>query len=244
MKRRHRRAGHALLGLTAAVGLLGAAFLLYVEDHYTAEAAALEALKGTEAVAVTETEEGFLFDGPGTGTALIFYPGAKVDSAAYAPLMAELAGEGVDCFLMEPPFRLAFFGVDRAKDVMEQYTYDRWYIGGHSLGGAMAASYAADHPEGLDGLVLLAAYPTAPLKEENFSALTVWGSEDGVLSRDKLEAGMSFLPSYHTALEIAGGNHAWFGAYGEQTGDGAASISREEQWAQTVSAVIALTEKT
>jgi len=224
----------------ACLLVLAAAFLCYAGDFYHADAAALEALNGNGRVQVAREKDGYFFDGPGSDAAFIFYPGAKVECAAYAPLMSALAEAGIDCFLVDMPFNLAFFGLDRADRVMERYGYARWYLGGHSLGGAMAASYAAKNLERLDGLALLAAYPTSSLKAEDFTVLSVYGSEDGVLSREKLSAGADYMPEDFTQLEIPGGNHAWFGSYGEQDGDGRAAITHEDQWAATVQAMAAM----
>ena len=109
---------------------------------------------------VEKTEYGWFLDGPSEENALIFYPGAKVEETAYAPILHRFAEEGMDVCLVKMPFRLAFFGISKASDVMAQYEYENWYIGGHSLGGAMSAVYAADHGDELKGIVLLAAYAT------------------------------------------------------------------------------------
>lgn len=229
-----------LISACVLLGVLAALAAWYVNDYYRADAEAAKYLLGGDGVTVTETEEGWFFDGPGDGVALIFYPGAKVECTAYAPLMHGLAGRGVDCFLVEMPMNLAIFGTNRAGSVMEEYSYNRWYLAGHSLGGAMAASYASGHLEQLDGVILLAAYPTGSLQGEDFAVLSVYGSEDQVLNRDKLEAGRAYMPEDYTEVCIQGGNHAWFGSYGEQKGDGEALISREAQWEQTLDAVVML----
>jgi pimeloyl-ACP methyl ester carboxylesterase len=130
------------------------------------------------------------------------------------------------------PFRLAVFGVNRADQVMAQHDYGHWYIGGHSLGGAMAASYASTHNSQLSGVFMLAAYPTKPLAE-NMKALMIYGSEDGVLNMSKLEAAIRNLPDSGEVYVIEGGNHAQFGNYGAQAGDGHAVISSEEQQQRT-----------
>ena len=111
---------------------------------------------------------------------------------------------------------------------MAEYEYEDWYLSGHSLGGAMAASYAADNGENLDGLVLLAAYSTVELPE-HLSVVSIYGSEDKVLNMESFEQGRGYMPEDYTELCIEGGNHAWFAYYGEQDGDGTASITREEQ---------------
>ena len=124
-------------------------------------------------------------------------------------------------------------------DVQAQYAYDRWYLGGHSLGGACAALYAADHPGELTGLVLLAAYATKPLGED-ILVLELHGSEDLVLNRSALEKGRQYLPASARSEELVGGNHAQFGYYGPQKGDGVPTVSREEQIAWTAARVEAL----
>lgn len=191
-----------------------------------------------DSVLVTEMPDGLYLDGPGDETALIFYPGAKVEYTAYLPLLSELADQGIDCFLVKMPCNLAIFGQNKAKKIMDSYEYDHWYLSGHSLGGAMAASYASGHLESLNGLVLLAAYPTKSLKSDSFSVLSLYGSEDGVLNMEKVEEGNSYMPTDYAEICIESGNHAQFGNYGEQKGDHAAKISREEQQAQTVEAIL------
>ena len=129
---------------------------------------------------------------------------------------------------------MAFLGKNKAEDIINSYAYESWYMSGHSLGGAMAADYAAEHLEMLDGLVLLAAYPTKELKADDFSALCLYGSEDGVLNMEKVEKGREYMPSAYVEVCINGGNHAQFGNYGNQKGDKTAAISRIEQQEQTI----------
>ncbi len=92
----------------------------------------------------------------------------------------------------------------------------------------MAANYAASHGDQLTGLILLAAYPTKPL-DKALLEISIYGSEDGVLNMGKIEAGKAYAPEDYREYVIAGGNHAQFGNYGEQRGDGSAAISSEEQ---------------
>ena len=222
----------------ALLCLCAAAFLLFALDYYRADASAEAALRSDALVRVERTEHGWFFDGPERDDALIFYPGAKVEAAAYAPLLRRVAAGGTDVFLVEMPLRFAFLGMDRAEEVMAEHDYARWAIGGHSLGGAVAANYVSAHPGVFDALVLCAAYPTKPLGE--LREISLSGSEDGVLNRAKLEAGRAFAPPESAELVIEGGNHARFGSYGEQRGDGEASISAEEQ--QTIAAAFILSE--
>ena len=217
--------------------LLIISFFLYTGNYYHADETAAAALEADETVAVTETEFGWLFDGPSDSDCLIFYPGAKVEETAYAPLLHSLAAEGMDVCLVKMPFRLAVFGMNKADDLMAEYDYTHWYIGGHSLGGAIAADYAASHGQQLTGVVLLAAYATKPL-DDHLLVTSIYGSEDEVLNMKKLEEGDQYLPANAGRYRIEGGNHAQFGNYGPQQGDGEAAITPEEQQAQTVKLII------
>ena len=160
-----------------------------------------------------------------------------MEETAYAPLLHSLAAEGMDVCLVKMPFRLAIFGMNKADDLMAEYDYTHWYIGGHSLGGAIAADYAASHGQQLTGVVLLAAYATKPL-DDHLLVTSIYGSEDEVLNMKKLEEGDQYLPASAGRYRIEGGNHAQFGNYGPQQGDGEAVITPEEQQAQTVKLII------
>ena len=138
------------------------------------------------------------------------------------------------------PCNLAVLDMNAADGIPERFSeVTDWYIGGHSLGGAMAASYAAKHTDELDGLVLLAAYSTADLTNSGLRVYAAYGSEDGVLNREKYEADRTNLPQDTTETIIDGGCHAGFGSYGAQKGDGAPVISAEEQQQQTADALAA-----
>ena len=166
-------------------------FLIYTEIFYHADLSSLTKLKSDNHVSVTQTDYGWLFDGPSECDALIFYPGAKVEETSYAPLLHHLAEQGMDVCLVKMPFRLAFFGMNKADQLIAMYDYEHWYIGGHSLGGAMAANYAAEHPVQLTGVVLLASYPTKTL-DNSLMLMSIYGSEDGVLNMTKIAEGEQY----------------------------------------------------
>ena len=217
--------------------LLAGSFLVYAGIFYHADATALAALESDDAVSVTPASYGWFFDGPSAEDVLIFYPGAKVEETAYAPLLHELAGKGMDVCLVKMPFRFAFFGTDKADAVIRMYDYEHCYIGGHSLGGAMAAEFAAGHSDQLTGLILLAAFPTKQISDELLE-ISIYGSEDRVLNMAKIEAGRALAPADYFEYRIEGGNHAQFGNYGVQKGDGAAAITGPEQQQSTVDFII------
>ncbi len=228
--------------LTGLILIVVLAAVFYVNDYYHSDECVKEYLRGDGQTAVSETEDGLFVDGPGEEDAIIFYPGAKVEYTAYLPLFYELAGLGIDCFLVKMPCNLAILGQNKAEGIMDAYEYKHWYLSGHSLGGAMAASYAAGHPEALDGLILLAAYPTKDLAGGPVSVLSAYGSEDGVLNMEKLVEGRRFMPQEYTEICIQGGNHAGFGNYGKQKGDGEARISPDEQQKQTIDAIMQMVD--
>ena len=219
--------------LLAAVIL---AWYLYTADYYRADGIALQAMKSDE-IRIERTDYGWYFDGPSETDALVFYPGAKVEETAYAPLLRRLAEDGIDVCLVRMPFHLAIFGLNAAERVMKEHASDRWYIGGHSLGGAMSAVFAEKHD--LDGVILLAAYPTGPVEEP---ILLLRGSEDGVLNLDRVSSASEFGDVKEYVLD--GGNHAQFGNYGPQKGDGVPAITAEEQQDETVRLILKWMEYT
>lgn len=221
----------------ALLCVIAALCIWYVNDYYHVTNKE-NALSSTDAVQVSKTDFGYMFDGSGETSALIFYPGAKVEDLAYADLLKRIAENGTDCFLVHMPCNLAFFGKNSADKVMSLYDYEHWYLAGHSLGGAMAAYYAADNPDNLEGLIFLAAYSTKDLSKTDLSVLSLYGSEDKVVNTQKIEQGRALMPNTYEEFVIEGGNHAGFGDYGKQSGDGEAAISGSEQKEQTAAKII------
>ncbi|GIP59819.1 alpha/beta hydrolase [Paenibacillus woosongensis] len=211
--------------------LAAGAFYVYTLDYYRADEAALQAMAGEENSIVTKDKMWIFYpEQQASDTALIFYPGGKVEAAAYAPLLKQLSQQGITCVLMQMPFNLAVFDMNAADRVFGQLPeVKHWYIGGHSLGGAMASSYTGKNAGRLEGMILLGAYSVGATE---LPTLAIYGSEDMILNTAKLED----TPNQHV---IEGGNHAYFGNYGEQDGDGAASITREEQQRQAVENIMA-----
>ena len=225
-------------GLLALAGILAAlllAFGLYFGNYYHADKTAQQAMKSSRTVKVKQTAEGYLFDGPAKKNAIIFYPGAKVETTAYAPLLKQIASQEADVFLVDMPLHMAFFGLNKADNIRASYHYQNWYMSGHSLGAAMAARYSADHLKDYRGLIMLAGYPTKDLHAANFSVLSIYGSKDG--NAKMLQKNPQYLPKDYTKQVIKGGNHAQFGNNGRQKGDGQATISRKAQQQATTQAV-------
>lgn len=231
-RRKAVRIAAALILLLAAVGCG-----LYLSDFYPADETALAALEPDGEVTILSEKDTTVFlPSDGADCGFVFYPGGKVEHTAYAPLLRELAEQGVLCVLTEMPFRLAVLDVNAAEGIPERYpAITDWYIGGHSLGGSMAAVHAADQADLYEGLVLLASYSTEDLRETDLRVLSVYGSEDGVLNFEKYSEYRSNLPDSTVESVVDGGNHACFGSYGPQDGDGKPEITAERQIETTVS---------
>jgi len=219
---RMKLAKKTFLIIMAILILLVGAFYIYTLDYYRADEETLHAMSSSDSsierfgrITVFNPKEE-----TDSNTGFIFYPGGKVEAIAYAPLLKQLANQGITCVLVKMPFNLAVFDINACDKALSRVSnVSRWYLAGHSLGGAMASSYVDNNSDHLEGLILLGAYP---INNEDIPTLVVYGSEDLGLDISKLS---------HTknVFKIFGGNHAYFGNYGEQKGDGTASISRQTQ---------------
>ena len=228
----YRKIKKGLMIALAVLLVFTAVFGIYAGDYYHAD---LDAIQNNslrmDYERMERLEDGSLVFYPATyDSAVIFYPGGKVEVLAYIPLMESLAEEGVLTVLMPMPFNLAVLAKNAAEGIPEQFPeVQDWYMAGHSLGGSMAASFAAENTAWVDGLILLAAYSTDPVV---LPVLSIYGSNDGVMNPEKYRQYRPNLPEL-TEQIIDGGNHAGFAFYGPQEGDGESSISREEQITRT-----------
>ena len=230
--------------LPLAVILLLGGFLLWASTPAGPMPEALAALESDDAVQV-ETEPWLIFsplaENPTEG--LVLYPGGRVDPRSYAPAAHALAEKGYLVVIVPMPLNLAVFAPDRASEVMAAFPeIGRWALGGHSLGGAMSAHYVYQNPDAVQGLVLWASYPSSSEDLAGYSTAvtSISATNDGLATPDKIAASRPLLPPDTGWVAIEGGNHAQFGWYGPQAGDGTATISREEQQGQIVAATLAL----
>jgi pimeloyl-ACP methyl ester carboxylesterase len=226
------------IAIVIIVALVAAYSIYYLTSYSPAEAAAADCLNGTDTVNITKIDNKLFLDGKGNDTAVIFYPGAKIEYTAYLPMLCELSAKGVDCYLVEMPFNIALFGENEADSIIESANYSNYILCGHSLGGVVASSYMAHSGKG-DGLVLLAAYPTENITKP---VLSIYGSEDGNLNRKSYDEAKPLM-SNMTEFVIDGGNHAQFGYYGTQSGDNAANITAENQQNQTAAKILEFINK-
>jgi hypothetical protein len=215
--------------IVVIVAVVSAGFLIYVSDYYKADDMAVTVMNGDKSLKF----EGNLVIMPSktpSDTGIIFYPGGKVEHTAYIPLLEKLTKEGINCVLVKMPFNLAVLNPNAADEVLEKLPdIKNWYIGGHSLGGAMASSYISKNKAKVKGLILMGAYIYGNVPASN--ALTIYGSQDKVLDKSKVNY-------TENVFVIEGGNHAQYGNYGEQAGDGKAVISREKQQEITTAEIL------
>ncbi len=205
---------------------------------------ATAALASTPGATFTQGADGRLTYAP-TGvaptTGLVLYPGGKVPPAAYAPQARALAEQGYLVAIVPVPFNLAVFGIDAAKAVIDDHPeIDTWAVGGHSLGGSMAAQFIDAHPGLVDGLVLWASYSAADLSDDGVRVASVYGTLDAGVASYTSPEHLALLGSDVVLTPIEGGNHEQMGWYTGQPNDPPATISRDEQQRQVVDATLDL----
>jgi len=218
----------ALITILTLIIILTSAFFIYVSDYYRADGVAIAAMESDAAIKV---QDKLIILSPTTpsDTALIFYPGAKVEAIAYLPILEKIKQScGITCILVKMPFNMSIFDVNAANKIIEQFPdIKNWYIGGHSMGGAMASDYASKNQDKVKGLVLLGAYIYGNYPAG--SALTIYGTFNTSVAEK--------INYTENIVVIEGGNHAQFGNYGKQKGDPDATISSEEQQNIAVEAI-------
>jgi hypothetical protein len=233
-----KNSGKIALIIIGAIVLLGVTgFVTWGLTPLGPTSDALAALESNENVTVKDEGNYIVFTPtshiPITG--FILYPGGHVDHRSYAPIAQELASHGYMVSIVRMPLSLAVFGIDRADEVISAYPDMRyWVIGGHSLGGSMAAAYARAHSDKVQGVAFWASYPATSddLSITDLKGLSTYGSNDQILDRDNFNNTVSLLPHGTIMQVITGGYNAQFGNYGVQQGDGTATISAADQQRQ------------
>lgn len=234
-----RITGRALAGIVTVV-VVGS--LTYLKP-FGAAPEALDAMAGTTSVQVDDstTQITLTPTGDEAERGLVFQPGARVDPRAYVPLLTQVSRTGVLVVIVKQPMEIAFTAIGAPAGIIDAHPQvTSWAVGGHSLGGVAASSYAGDHLDQVDGLVLWASYPLNSLAASSLSVGSVSGTQDGLATPDDIEKGTSDLPTSTVYTAIDGGVHRYFGDYGVQAGDGAPTTSRMAVQSQIVTATVAL----
>lgn len=238
-KPRRRGGIRILIGAAAVLLVLAAALAIYLRP-YPAGTKAVQAMTPSEDVTVTKEDGGLRFETTAETTAnFIFYPGGLVQPESYAVLARSLAANGVNTYIIAMPLNLAVLdaqGAKRALPLLNPRGIN--IIGGHSLGGTMAAEYVMNSTIRVQGITFLASYPNSDIHQLNIPVLSIYGSQDGVLNMERYTNSKSYMPDSFEEHVIKGGNHAQFGDYGLQKKDMGATISDDQQIRETVSTIV------
>lgn len=171
------------------------------------------------------------------GVGIVLYPGALVEPLSYGYYANELSKQGYLVAIPEVNLNLSIADNEKAGQFIEKHPeIDSWYVGGHSMGGVSATTYASNHLDQVDGVILLGSYPASStdLSATDLNVLSLYAEFDGLSTQEKVFNKADNLPEDTVYTEILGGNHAQFGIYGEQSGDLEATISVIEQQNQMV----------
>lgn len=233
-----------VVAVLATLGLV--AVLLYLRPHPASDSA-IDAMAGTGSVTVNDSTTRIRLQPAGEAetTGVVFYPGALVDPRAYVPNLLPLAEAGFPVVILKLPLDLAILDPGGAQAVMDaDPEVERWVVAGHSLGGVMAASVAGRDDDRIQGLLLWGSFPNSSIADRTGLAVTsIYGSEDGLTTPADIDRTRDRLPPDTVFVEVVGGNHAFFGDYGEQSGDGVATITREEAQDQIRAASLELVRR-
>lgn len=234
--------GKRLTGwLVVAFVVLLAAATIYVGTPFHATTGSIDTVQADDRISVERTDGGYLLEPATTEprAGLVFYPGGRVHPDAYVESLAPLVREAnVTVVIPRMPLNLAIFDYLGARSglspsaatvAMDEFpAIVDWYVGGHSLGGAMACRYARDNAEKLDGLVLYGAYCDRDISDSGLRVLSVVGEADTVLDWEAYDENLANLPDSATIAAIDRMNHSQFGRYTGQPGDEPAPTSYAE----------------
>ena len=220
--------GLVILILLTVAGL----YIWSATGTYPAGEIAAAALESSESVRVSQ-EKWIVFTPESvTDIGLIFYPGGLVEPEAYAPVLHQIAEQGVLVIITPMPLNLAIFSTNQADAVMQAYPQiSTWVLAGHSLGGAAAGIYAENNSQKIAGLAFWDSYPpdSSDLSDNALPVISIYGTTNGIANTDNFDEKIDLLPSDTLFVPIEGASHAQFGDYGPQTGDVTPSISAKEQ---------------
>ncbi|MGL6297740.1 MAG: alpha/beta hydrolase [Methanobacteriaceae archaeon] len=242
----------SVVAIILVITLIGTG--IYLNDYYHANESAISTISNTSNVTVSETNDYIYFEAIGTNNhsifsksnssnltgkkGLIFYPGGKVAPESYAPLAKKISESGYDVAIAKMPFNLAILDTNKANMILNEHSDVNWIIGGHSLGGSAASSFASSNSNSVNGIVFLASYPIDNMSDTGIKGLSIVGSNDGVLNKEEFNKAKTKFPINTDFQVINGGNHAYFGDYGFQSGDNNASISQATQENETVNLIL------
>ena len=226
------------IGLLAVLVLAVAGLFIWsATSTYPAGETALAALQSSPTVSVSQ--DGWIVFTPATEpeNGIIFYPGGLVAPEAYAPVLRQIAEQGVLVVITPMPLNLAIFDTNEANAVIDAYPeIGHWVLAGHSLGGAAAGIYAENNPGKIDGLAIWDSYPpdSADLSDNDIAVISIHGTTNGVPNTDNFDDKRNLVPADAIFAPIEGASHAQFGDYGPQKGDVVPLITMVDQHERVV----------
>jgi hypothetical protein len=220
-----------LIVIGVGIGLaafLGGGFIAWALDAHRADPIEQASALKDPRVVISE-HDGFLVIRPSAAPSaigLLFYPGLRIEAKAYLSKLAALSNKArVNIVIGRPRLNIAAFSIGQADEMRKQLSgVERWYVGGHSLGGAVACYYASKHRDDLQGIILLGTYCGSDISKSRLRVLAIVAGSDGIMPPDTIEQRMAELPADAQIVRIAGMAHSQFGNYGPQSGDGRPSI--------------------
>lgn len=236
-----RRRVLAIIIAAFVVAITG--LLAWAASPMTAESGPLAAVRADADITYSETADGVvLAPADPNGTGLVYIAGARVEPAAYASKLSGLVDAGVTVVIARPTLNFAIFDT-RPLTAFEALApgIDRWFVGGHSLGGVKACLYAADDPDAVAGLILFGSYCSADISDTDLPVLTIEGTEDGLSTPEKIADAADLLPASAELVTLEGAAHAQFGDYGAQPGDGTPTATDDDVRAALTEALISFT---
>lgn len=215
------------IGVALLVILLAGFFYIKNSTYQPTETA-------VQAATAAEKERDVLFfEGEKGKPTILFYQGALVENTSYSIWAEQVAAAGFSVYLLKQPLNMAILGQNNAEKIIDDKNIHSYIIGGHSLGGVIGSRFAHEHlaDTGLKGVFFLASYPDkkGDLTSFDGGVLSITADSDDVLNEEKYTDAKEYLPANTIFEEITGGNHAGFGSYGKQKGDGQAEITNAEQ---------------
>ena len=229
-----------LAAVAGTIALVLGAGVVWWLTPFAATDRALAALESGDAVVITSSTSHISMrpSDPQADVGVIFQPGARVDARAYAQILRPIAEAGNHVVIVKQPLGIAFLATGFAPDwAADHPDIRRWVVAGHSLGGVVAADNAAA-ANAIDDLVLWASFPASDVSNEGFEAVSVFGTEDGLTTTDRIDESIGDLPAGTEYVAVDGAVHSHFGDYGTQPGDGEPETSREAAQAQIVRATL------
>lgn len=223
-----KKTGIALLVLLVLI-IAGQAVLYIMDGHPLPET---EQFLSHADYAVTRGDDGSLVFWPASPTrrGVVIMHGALIKPQSYANTAAFFARRGYTVFLPHGGWlRLPINAVEEAAVRLANFDVDEWYFIGHSMGGMAALDLLRLDAARVRAAALWGSGMPFDYTDVAVPLLFLWGSEDGILTAERLESVKANLPGMTRYLTVEGGNHRNFAMYSHQFFDNEGKLDWPEQ---------------